>query len=115
MKNDYNPCGSFRMDSDAQGVESPDCLINGSESLRVVDASIMQQATAGDLNARTIMLAERAADIIAGKPMLTADTAMLPVDPNWETCQRSAQISLDLSQQVQSSADVFEREKRYPD
>jgi len=110
----YHPCGTCRMGSDAQAVVGPDCRINGIESLRVVDSSIMPQATAGDLNAPTIMLAERAADIIAGKQMLTAETAVLPVDPNWETCQRSAHISLDLSRQVQSTADVFEREKLYP-
>jgi len=106
----YHPCGTCRMGSDAQAVVSPDCRVNGIESLRVVDSSIMPQATAGDLNAPTIMLAERAADIIAGKPMLVAETAALPVDSDWETCQRSAQISLDLSRQDQSSADVFLRE-----
>ena len=110
----YHPCGTCRMGSDAQAVVDPDCRVNGIESLRVVDSSIMPQATAGDLNAPTIMLAERAADLIAGKPMQTSESAALPVDPNWETCQRSAQISLDLSQQDQSTADVFLRETQYP-
>jgi choline dehydrogenase len=107
----YHPCGTCRMGSDAQAVVSPECRVNGIESLRVVDSSIMPQATAGDLNAPTIMLAERAADLIAGKPMLAAETASLPIDANWETDQRSAHISLDLSRQDQSSADVFLREE----
>ncbi|MCP4389098.1 MAG: choline dehydrogenase [Gammaproteobacteria bacterium] len=109
----YHPCGTCRMGSDAQAVVSPECRVNGIESLRVVDSSIMPQATAGDLNAPTIMLAERAADLIAGKKMLTSETAALPVDPDWETGQRSAQISLDLSRQDQSSDDVFLREEQF--
>ncbi len=110
----YHPCGTCRMGSDAHAVVSPDCRVNGIESLRVVDSSIMPQATAGDLNAPTIMLAERAADLITEKSMLVAENAALPIDPDWETCQRSARISLDMSRQDRPTADVFRRERPYP-
>jgi choline dehydrogenase len=71
--------------------------VNGVVSLRVVDSSIMPQATAGDLNAPTIMLAERASDLIRGQTLPPADEAPLLADPDWATRQRSSQITRDYA------------------
>ncbi len=102
-----HPCGTCRMGSDADAVVDPDCAVIGVSSLRVVDSSIMPQATAGDLNAPTIMLAERAADIIRGKVLPAEADAPIMIDPGWETCQRSANISLDLSKSDQPVSKVI--------
>ncbi len=103
------------MGNDEAAVVDPECRVNGVASLRVVDASIMQQATAGDLNAPTIMLAERAADLIRGRKRPPANPAPLLIDPQRENCQRSTGIPLDLSVQGQSSAAVFRRQQELLD
>ena len=101
MESAYHPCGTCRMGESAAAATVVDahCRVLGVQRLRVVDASIMPQATAGDLNAPTIMLAERAADLIQGK-MLPPDTnATLLGDNHWQSKQRSAKISHDFSDQ----------------
>ena len=70
----YHPSCTCRMgaDGDAQAVLDPQCRVRGLERLRVVDASIFPSIPNGNLNAPTIMVAERAADLIRGRPTLRA-------------------------------------------
>ena len=63
----YHPCGTCRMGSDAQAVVDPEGRDNGITGLRVIDASVFPHITNGNLNAPTIMLAERLADLIRGQ------------------------------------------------
>jgi choline dehydrogenase len=89
----YHPCGTCRMGTDALAVVDPDCRVIGVERLRVVDAGIMPQATAGDLNGPTIMLAERAADLIRGKVLPAAEDAPIMADNDWQSRQRNTVIA----------------------
>lgn len=93
----YHPCGTCRMGSDANSVTTPDGRVRGVEGLRVVDSSLMPQATAGDLNAPTLMLAERMSDLIRGRHLPEAEGAALLADPQWASRQRGPSISRDYA------------------
>ncbi|MNC98175.1 Alcohol dehydrogenase [acceptor] [compost metagenome] len=52
------------MGSDAQAVVDPELRVRGMAALRVIDASVMPVVTSGNTNAATIMIAEKAADLL---------------------------------------------------
>jgi choline dehydrogenase len=58
------------MGEDAMAVTDGEGRVHGIEGLRVVDASIMPSITSGNLNAPTIMIAEKLADAVAGRGAL---------------------------------------------
>jgi choline dehydrogenase len=86
----YHPSCSCKMGSaqDPLAVVAPDTRVHGLEGLRVVDSSIMPTITTGNLNAPTIMLAEKAADHILGRGLAAPENAPYFVAPHWRTAQR---------------------------
>ena len=73
---------------DPMAVVDPELRVIGVQGLRVVDSSVMPTITTGNLNAPTIMIGEKGADHILGKPMLAPSNAPFYVAPDWEVAQR---------------------------
>ncbi|PSV26921.1 MULTISPECIES: choline dehydrogenase [unclassified Photobacterium] len=87
----YHPSCTCKMgdDNDVMAVLDSQCRVRGIENLRVVDSSIFPTIPNGNLNAPTIMVAERAADFILQRTPLPAGNVPVWIAPNWETTQRN--------------------------
>ncbi|WP_318474044.1 choline dehydrogenase [Photobacterium leiognathi] len=87
----YHPSCTCKMgdDDDVMAVLDPECRVRGIENLRVVDSSIFPTIPNGNLNAPTIMVAERAADFILQRTPLPAGNVPVWIAPDWENTQRN--------------------------
>ena len=84
----YHPSCSCKMGEDDMAVVDSNTNVHGIEGLRVVDSSIFPTIPNGNLNAPTIMVAEKAADIILGNPALPILNVPVDIHPHWQTAQR---------------------------
>ena len=86
----YHPCGTARMGraDDPMAVVDPQGRVIGVEGLRVADSSVFPRITNGNLNAPSIMVGEKMADHILGRPAPARENLEPWINPNWQDAQR---------------------------
>ena len=86
----YHPCGTCKMGAvdDPLAVVDPQTNVIGVKGLRVVDSSIFPQITNGNLNGPSIMVGEKASDLILCKTPLARANSQPWLAPDWQTSQR---------------------------
>ncbi|MCV2886360.1 choline dehydrogenase [Aestuariibacter sp. AA17] len=84
----YHPSCSCKMGEDDMAVVDSSTRVHGIKQLRVVDSSIFPTIPNGNLNSPTIMVAEKAADLILGNAPLPPSNAEVGMEPDWQSKQR---------------------------
>ncbi len=86
----YHPCGTCKMGhaDDPMSVVDPQCRVIGVDGLRVADSSIFPNITNGNLNGPSIMVGEKASDMILDKAPLPRSNLEPWIHPQWEKSDR---------------------------
>ncbi|MDC1210570.1 choline dehydrogenase [Porticoccaceae bacterium] len=93
----YHPCGTCKIGVDELAVVDSELRVRGIENLRVIDASVFPTIPNGNLNAPTMMLAERGADLIKGGALLASLEVPVYQDELWQERQREVQLGAKVS------------------
>ena len=88
----FHPCGTCKMGAakDPDAVVDPACRVIGVDGLRVADSSIFPRITNGNLNAPSIMVGEKASDMILGRDPLPASNQQPWIHPAWRESVKAA-------------------------
>jgi choline dehydrogenase len=89
----YHPCGTCKIGVDEMAVVDSELRVRGIENLRVIDASVFPTIPNGNLNAPTMMLAERGADMLKGSTLLPSLEVPVYQDELWQQRQREGAVS----------------------
>ena len=84
----YHPAGTCKIGSDSMAVVDADLRVRGITGLRVIDSSVFPCVPNGNLNAPTMMVAERGADLIKGQSLKLSKSAPTYTDKDWKLRQR---------------------------
>ena len=86
----YHPCGTCKMGSskDPMAVVDPELRVIGVDNLRVADSSIFPRITNGNLNAPSIMVGEKASDLLLGRHPLAPSNLEPWINPRWRESAR---------------------------
>ena len=84
----YHPSCSCKMGEDSTSVVDSQLRVHGINNLRVIDSSVFPTIPNGNLNAPTMMVAERGADLIKGKTAALSSQVKVFTDPDWKINQR---------------------------
>ena len=86
----YHPCGTCRIGAadDPDAVVDPELNVIGVERLRVADSSVFPRITNGNLNAPSIMVGEKASDLILGRQPLPRSNMQPWINPRWQVSDR---------------------------
>jgi choline dehydrogenase len=84
----YHPAGTCKIGVDSMAVVDADLRVHGLKNLRVIDASVFPTIPNGNLNAPTMMLAERGADLIKGRADTATTAVPVYLDDQWQDRQK---------------------------
>ncbi|MCB1455595.1 MAG: choline dehydrogenase [Nitratireductor sp.] len=86
----YHPCGTCKMGSrrDPLAVVDPELKVIGADNLRVADSSVFPRITNGNLNAPSIMVGEKASDLLLGRHPLPPSNLEPWINPRWRESAR---------------------------
>ena len=84
----YHPCGTCKMGESNNAVVDKNLKVYGINGLRVIDSSVFPSIPNGNLNAPTMMLAERGADIIKNKLLNPNKVVNVYLNKNWRKSQK---------------------------
>ena len=84
----YHPSCTCKIGQDKTSVVDPELKVHGLRGLRVIDSSVFPTIPNGNLNAPTMMLAERASDIIKNRTKAPDRTLDIFLHEDWRNSQR---------------------------